>query len=211
VEDEKILHAAALMAEYLDNDEDGVVDNELVLSAMNESRAFLVMWKRESDLDFEPPDGRIGQDLGADETRPSWHNGVGEFDAGLEEVLHLVTHAGYAQAYPEIFGERAGTLLCDAMDIARGGRFESVPDTYPDEAWYTYDDRTCDYSCMSTEYIYWALTSLLGAQERRADEIGHEWRLHTPELLTETDLAVSVLLTDPDYKFPTVLPDGIYR
>ena len=32
------------------------------------------------------------------------------------------------------------------MDIARGGRFLSIPMDYPDTAWYTYDDETCDYA-----------------------------------------------------------------
>jgi len=34
VQDEKLLHAAAVMAEYLDNDEDGEVDDPAVLLAM---------------------------------------------------------------------------------------------------------------------------------------------------------------------------------
>ena len=50
------------------------------------------------------------------------------------------------------------------MDKARGGQFTEIPNQYPSSAWYTYDDETCDYKCMSTEYIYWALTSILGGQ-----------------------------------------------
>ena len=64
------------------------------------------------------------QDLGADESRPEWHtNGhIGQFDAALEEVWHVISHTGYAHAYPL-------------------------------QAWYTYDDRTCEYECMTGEYI----------------------------------------------------------
>lgn len=213
VEDAKLLHAANIMAQYLDNNEDGVIDNQLVVDKMLENRAYIVMWATESDLNIDPPAGREGQDLGNGETIPAWHtNGqTGQFDAALEEVLHIITHAGYASAYPTIFGEQTGTSLADAMDIARGGQFTTIPNPYPSGAWYTYDDTTCEYSCMATEYIYWTLTSILGAQANRLSEIDNEWRLNTNALVQSTDTAIYTLLTDPQYKFPTVLPDGTYR
>ena len=96
------------------------------------------------------------------------------------------------------------------MDIARGGRFTTIPDPYPASAWYTYDDETCDYQCMATEYIYWAMTSMLRAQSNRLEEIQDEWRLHTRESVESTDSEIFSLLTDPQYKFPTRLPDGSY-
>ena len=212
VEDSKLLHAANLMAQYLDNDEDGSVDNQLVLDKMIENKAFLFMWKTEADMPSGPPSERLGQDLGNDETVINFVNGgkTGQFDAGLEEVLHIITHAGYAQAYPTIFGENIGSELANAMDIARGGQFTTIPNPYPASAWYTYDDQTCDYSCMSTEYIYWALTSILGTQENRLDEIGQEWKLNTKSLVENQDEGVYRLLTNPTYNFPTVLPDGTY-
>ncbi len=212
VEDNKLLHAANVMAQYLDNNEDGMIDNQLVVDKMLENNAFMVMWKNENDLNINPPSNMEGQDLGNDETEPLFvSNGkTGAFDASLEEVLHIITHAGYAGVYPSVFGENIGSSLADAMDIARGGQFTSIPNPYPAGAWYTYDDSTCDYSCMTTEYIYWALTSILGAQENRLNEIGQEWTLNTAALVESTDPAVYQLLTDPQYKFPTVLPDGTY-
>ena len=51
----------------------------------------------------------------------------GRFDAALEEVWHVVTHSGYAVLYPTVFGEGAETSLSNAMDIARGGRFTTIP------------------------------------------------------------------------------------
>jgi len=97
------------------------------------------------------------------------------------------------------------------MDIARGGEFTSIPSTYPSGAWYSYDDETCTYDCQVTEYFYWSMLSILGAQENRLDEIQHEWKLNTKDLVETQDPAVYNLLTDPQYKFPTVLPDGNYR
>lgn len=212
--DSKLLHAANVMAQYLDNNEDGVVDDQLVLDKMLENKAFLVMWASENDLDIEPPLDRIGQDLGNDETVPNFvSNGkTGPFDAALEEVLHIINNAGHSFAYPNVFGQNVGSELANAMDIARGGQFMTIPDTYPENAWYTYDDTTCEYAdCQTIEYLYWAITSLLGAQENRLDEIGDEWKLNTSTLLQNTDTAIYTLLTNPMYKMPTVLPDGTYR
>ncbi|BDD03828.1 hypothetical protein [Aureibacter tunicatorum] len=214
VENQKLLHAANVMAQYLDNDEDGKVDNHLVLDAMLENQAFMVMWSSEDDIDaLELPDGGIGQDLGNDETVPDYvaKGKKGRFDASLEEVLHLITNAGYAYAYPQIFGEHDGSSLADAMDIARGGAFKKIPNQYPATAWFTYDDETCEYNCQMTEYIYWALTSILGAQVNRREEIDNEWKLYSREKVEETDKAIFALLTNYEYKFPTILPDGTYK
>jgi hypothetical protein len=214
VEDSKLLHAANVMAQYLDNDEDGSIDNQLVLDKMLENKAFLVMWKNENDLEIDPPFDRIGQDLGNDETVPLFvlNGKMGSFDASLEEVLHLVNNSGHSYAYPQVFGQIIGSELANAMDIARGGQFITVPGSYPENAWYTYDDETCGYAdCQTIEYLYWALTSMLGAQENRLNEIDNEWRLNTPELLQSSDTAMFSLLTNPEYKMPTQLPDGTYR
>ena len=214
VEDSKLLHAANVMAQYLDNDEDGFIDNQLVLNKMLENKAFLVMWKNENDLEIDPPFDRIGQDLGNDETVPLFvlNGKMGSFDASLEEVLHLVNNSGHSYAYPQVFGQIIGSELANAMDIARGGQFITIPDSYPENAWYTYDDETCGYAdCQTIEYLYWALTSMLGAQENRLNEIDNEWRLNTPELLQSSDTTVFSLLTNPEYKMPTQLPDGTYR
>ena len=214
VEDAKLLHAANVMAQYLDNDEDGLIDNQLVLNKMLENKAFLVMWKKEKDLNIRPPSGRIGQDLGNDETNPSFvSNGkTGRFDATLEEVLHLINNAGHSYAYPGTFGKNKKSALSKAMDVARGGRFFKIPSIYPANAWFSYYDSTCDYeTCQTIEYLYWALTSILGAHENRLNEIGKEWKLNTADLLENTDNEIFELLTNPIYNLPTILPDGSYK
>ena len=214
VEDVKLLHAANVMAQYLDNDEDGTVDNQLVLDKIIENRAFMVMWKNENDLDFSLPSGREGQDLGNDETHPNFVSSgkTGEFDATLEEVLHIINNAGHSYTYPQAFGQNVGSDLANAMDIARGGQFMTIPSQYPANAWYTYYDQTCDYaSCQTIEYLYWALTSMLGAQENRLNEIDNEWKLNTRQKVEDTDAAIFSILTNPNYKMPTVLPDGSYK
>ncbi len=215
VEDNKLLHAANVMAQYLDNDEDGTIDNETIYNSMISNRAFLFMWKTEADMEsFNPPSGfQVGQDLGADETVPEWHlNGqTGRFDASLEEVWHIITNGGHERAYPDVFSSQSGSQISNAMDIARGGSFQNPPNSYPEGAWYTYDDPTCDYNCQVGEYLYWVMTSMLGAQENRLNEIDNEWRLNTRALVESGDPAAFAIFTNPTYKLPTVLPDGTYR
>lgn len=125
------------------------------------------------------------QDLYATETNPNRPSGLKGtnaegFDASLEEVLHVVT-TGYAAAWPEVFGTTSGSQLANAMDKARGGQFDSIPSSYPSSAWYTYNDETCTYDCQCTEYIYWALTSILGGQQYRLGSIQQEWKLNTKD------------------------------
>ena len=221
--DPKVLHAARVLAEYLDNDENGRVDDEAVHRVLVEGRAFLVMFATERDARRARFDHRrieeagflIGQDLYGEETIPDGPPHVrepGRFDASLEEVLHLVSN-GWRDAYPDDFGYEPGSRLTDAMDLARGGRFQRIPRRYPDGAWYHYDDETCDYECMAAEYLYWALTSLLDGQSYpgRAREIAVEWQCPTPELLRERDAAVHELLTDERIALPRRLPDGRYQ
>ncbi len=215
VSDANLLHAANVMAQYLDNNEDGTLDNQAVVDKMLEKKAFVFMWASESDINnIDFPNGREGQDLGNEETNPNYlPSKTGRFDASLEEVWHIITHAGYSHVYPNTFGEQTGSQLSNAMDIARGGQFTSIPNPYPASAWYTYDDSTCDYACQNTEYFYWAMTSILGAQDgpNRLSEIQQEWKPNTRALVQSTDAAVYGLLTDTQYNLPTVLPDGTYR
>ena len=212
--DAKILHAARVLAEYLDSNEDGVPDNQAVVHELVARGATLVMARDEAELfsiEGRVPYTDAWQALWASEVVPGGRV-QRRFDATLEEVLHLISHVGYANAYPAIFGEEPGSKLADAMDIARGGRFYTVPKRYPKGAWYTYDDVTCDYGCQVAEYLYWALTSLLGAQDYpgRLRKIRREWRLNTPERVRDGDRRVYALLTDPQFGFATVLPDGVY-
>ena len=205
VEDSKLLHAANIMAQYLDNDEDGNADNPILISTLKSKSASLFMWKYEYQITIN------AQDLGGEETIPLWHDEQnGRFDASLEEIWHVISHSGYAFAYPEIFGENDESLLAKAMDKARGGKFINVPNEYPLNAWYTYDDKTCDYECMITEYFYWGITSILGAQKNRLGEISQEWDLNTRNLVKNKDTLLFSLLTNPKDKFPSILPDGSY-
>lgn len=213
VSDGAITHAASVLAQYLDNDADGRPDDTAVLAAMLDAGATLLMAFDEDDLERSGIFGsgldrhHAVQDLYDVETGA--HR---RFDASLEEVHHLVFDTGWSQVYPERLGVEERSDLTRAMDAARGGRFEEVPDAYPPGAWYHYDDETCDYGCMATEYAYWAHTSLLGAQADpgRCEEIAIEWRPCTPKRMRSTDSLATDLFGDPELGLPTVLPDGHY-
>ena len=106
---------------------------------------------------------------------------------------------GYAQAYPDIFGQNKDSHIAKLMDIARGGYFEKAKRKYPHGAYYTYDDRSCTYSCQVTEFTYWAITSLRGQQEGRAREIREEWKLTDPEKMQDTAPDLVELLSNKKY------------
>ena len=230
--EDKLSHAAGVLAQYLDNNEDGVPDNTRVLSHLVSRNVFIIMPGTDEEMQrlemelVEKAGYRFGQDLYGEETKPDFlvdgkinaPNGH-YYDGALEEILHPITQHGYANAYPEVFGEKQGTTLANCMDAARGGYFEQVPQDgpksgYPAEAWYHYTDETCDYGCMVTEYIYWALTSILGTQDfpGRREALEVEWELNTREQVRTGDAAVYELLTNPQYKFPVKkAPDGDYK
>lgn len=215
VSDAAIQHTASLLAEYLDSDNDGIPNNSEVVSELADNAAMVIFASETDEESFFNTQG--GEpDIAFTAVREDElvsPNGLnGDFDAGLEEVLHLVTQLGYSKIYSDLAEER-GSDLANAMDTARGGYFETVPSSYPNGAWYTYTDQTCEYDCMITEYIYWGLTSFLGGQDfsgREAD-ISDEWQLNTAAKIQATDNALYAILTNNLYAWPTVLPDGNYQ
>jgi hypothetical protein len=204
----KMLHAANILAQWVDNDEDCEPDDAAVSATMQSMHASMLMWQNESSFENSGAeniipesvwDSTVLQLLFGDETNPGYP-GNQEFDWSLEECLHLVTFGGYAITYPNTWGESHGTAVADAMDICISG------------GWYHYDDPTCDYACKITEYHYWALTSLLGGQNYpwRIPEIANEWELPTAALLQQHNPTMAAMLSDPQWSQASVLPDGTY-
>ena len=224
VSDAKVLHTANVLAEYLDNDENGLIDQAEVLSSLigssNSTISTMVLFASQNEQDsldsslaqFESIMTRT-QNLFGDEIFENGSQGENR-DATLEEVLHLVTDKGWDEAFPSVWGEKKGSSIANAMDIARGGYFESIPAAYPANAWYTYYDQTSDYATQVTEYVYWATTTYMGGQdwpERVHANFSSEWKPITQADLNSTDPTVVSLLTSSSYQFPiTRLPDGNY-
>ena len=111
-----------------------------------------------------------------------------------------------------VSGAFHSSLMSDAMDIARGGQFLNVPNNYPEEAWYHYDDWTCDYQCMAIEYLYWCIVSHLGILDdvQTCNGIDNEWELCTPELFQTIDISMYDILINSEYLIPQLAPDGNY-
>ena len=109
VPQEKIAHAANVAAQWLDNNQDGVVDNPAVLEELKKNKATLLM----SEMGFSEifmiqnfaeieKGGFFIQDLYAEET-----NNPRQRDASQEEIHHLIWGAGFASVYPEVFDDQS--------------------------------------------------------------------------------------------------------
>ena len=210
VKDKDISKAAKILEQWLDNNNDGKIDNHLVLESIIKNNAKIIMASSERNLDDsfdELIEMAEGLNIDPNSFEPQLIGLIAHEPniAYLEEILHMITQWGYAFAYPDVFGEENGTELATAMDDARGGHFEDVPDRYPVNSWYHYDDDECDYSCMITEYIYWSITSLLGAQKNRLEDIEDEWEFNTPTKM-QKDKKFIIIYNNSEYNLPTKLP-----
>ena len=216
ISDPKVLHAASVAAELLDNNEDGIVDDLSIKEALSANEAMMPIfsneWSQSMDDVEDYYNGCIGAVLFRNEIDPSQPGHWGD-DATVEEILHTINVCGHVEVYPEAFNLGPNTsLLSDAMDVARGGQFINIPNEYPEEAWYHYDDWTCDYECMAVEYMYWCLVSHMGIlnDTQTCNGIDNEWELCTPELFASTDIAMYNIIIDAQYVLPQIAPDGNY-
>ena len=217
IPDGKVLHAAAVAAELLDNNEDGIVDDPLIESQLQNKQAFIPIFSSEGsnaeNLLFDNYNGNgASAVLYKNEMDPSQTGQWGN-DATVEEVIHTINHVGHTNIYPNAFSMQPNSsLLSDAMDVARGGQFMTIPNPYPASAWYHYDDWTCNYECMIIEYMYWAIVSYMGIldDDQTGQGIANEWEPYNATLLQSTDILMYALITDTQYKLPLLAPDGNY-
>ncbi len=222
-----VLHAAIILAELLDNDEDGVPDNQKVVDHLVSSYKYAVVFydfeevkgyfrqeRTEASIEIDRRGGSLFSmtEIGARYAGAPPPESGGCVDQHLEELYHLVAHGGYAEVYPNAFGSGPGSALAELTDNARGGHFEEVPSEYPENAWYTNPTVGCQYAgCQDQEYLHWAQYSLLGFNIDRVADVASQWKLATPELLRKYDPGIVRLLTDPQYALPDVLPDFSYH
>ncbi len=217
IPDAKVLHAAAVAAELLDNNEDGIVDDSAIETQLINENALMPIFSAEGSLAentfFNNYNGDgVSAVLYKNEIDPTQTGYWGD-DASVEEIMHTINHVGHSNIYPNAFSMGPNSsLMSAAMDVARGGQFTTIPSPYPASAWYHYDDFTCDYECMIIEYMYWALVSNMGILDdpQTASGIANEWEAYNTTLLQSMDVLMYALITDAQYKLPQLAPDGNY-
>ena len=181
------LHAQKILRNLIDYNGDFVPDNKKVLKKLLSNNAVFLVLSHGQELSLyeeslmEHPSFTVvyEEEMVLDE--------VTEFDATIEEALHLITAEGYGKVYPAELGEFNGSSISTFLDDARGGYFKNVPNRYPSKAYFTYYDNTCDYGCQITEFLYWTISTLRGQQrfDWRDSEIEEEWRPETREKLQD--------------------------
>lgn len=193
----KLIYAANVAAEWLDNDSDGVADEPRIIDAMRQSKPVVIMTPTgpsnalfrdlESDLN-----DRVIQDLSGAETNPSG----GRRDASQEEIHHVIANSGWFKAFPEIFNDTPNAKLYGQWQLAeRQGN-------------YSYNDPTCDAACKVTEFFYLATAAYLGSA---ADLVSDEMRLKNRDELAAALPATVSMMTSASYNYPTDhWPNGNY-
>ena len=231
-------HTANVLAQYIDNDADGVPDDEKIIANLRDRLAVFPVWTPElrEKVFSEPCDVHTAASMyrgNSDDDSDAWalnggitstnnintRSGV-NWDTNLEEVWHLISSA-YYQVYPEYFADGRDCENCtgefskltDALDAARGGRFFEAPSTYPEGAWYTYD---IPYVGQAHEYMYWILMANFNALDPSittyCENVYAEWRGGcNKEELKQKDVLAYDLLNNYGFKIPTVIPDGNYK
>ena len=213
----KVKHAAAVAAELLDNDEDGIVDDPLIEAQLINKNALMPLFLQDGNsamdiFEYNYNGDGVSAVLYNNEIDPAQTGHWGD-DATVEEIMHTINHVGHTNVYPAAFSMQANSsLMSTAMDVARGGQFMTIPNPYPASAWYHYDDNTCDYECMAIEYIYWALVSNMEILDdpQTASGIANEWEPYNATLLQSMDTLMYALITNEQYKLPQIAPDGNY-
>ena len=187
------------MAEWMDNDENGCVDTPAILKHLVPTKtgvnppAMVVYKKGNSNWDSGFGSFAIRAPQEGWETRPNCSGTTGTDrcnDATLEEVFHVVSAQGYAEAFKKQFWigtpfmaasepNKINSTLATLLDAARGGikRSPVVPSAgYPKKAWYTYSDTTCDFGCQAMEYFWMGVAAKTGAIKNRGTSITREFK-----------------------------------
>tara|TARA_Y100000593_G_scaffold95031_1_gene198587 strand:- start:38408 stop:40900 length:2493 start_codon:yes stop_codon:yes gene_type:complete len=135
VSNQKISHAANVLAELIDNDQDGIPDNVNVLNTLKGHQASIIM--ASGAIQSEGMNYSVEGVSGIDVTKLSGYHALQELrgenvhtgshaiiDETLEKTLKLMIDYGWSETYPYTFGLLSGSTLANYMDTARSGHFE---------------------------------------------------------------------------------------
>jgi len=235
VSDAKFQHVASIMAEWLDNDEDGCVDTPVILKYLADKNdpSYAVVKSNNAKDDWMVP--FMKKNFVCSAPQEEWETvpkctglkGTNQCsDSTLEEVWHVIQGQGYAPAFKQYFStgtmddvktkfKNVNSTLATLLDAARGGipRSPSVPKggKFPAKAYYTYNDTTCKFPCQAIEYWWWSTAAYTGLIKNRS-EVKKEFKYYLPEDFKAKDPKMYALITDTTkgYKLPNRPPNGKY-
>lgn len=233
-----LTYAATVLAEYLDSDEDGAVDDPAVIAALisSDGKEGLAVLNERGDVgsgDYK--DSFWGISRVGGQACLACEGGFHQ--QTLEEFHHAVYH-GFEIAYPSVFGSEPGTELMLAVEQAYGD-CEYCSDCAPDCVHYdcqgpddcSFVEGSCNGAshyatpscgpggCLAAENFYLAWTSLYGLQVDRCEILASEWEPCTPEammsdprvaLLYELVSGQAASAATLGYVLPSAAPDGRY-
>ena len=194
----KLEYAANVTAQWLDNDQDGNVDEPRLLPHLRQNHATLVMsddGMTDRAIEQLAPyfDTMVLQDLAASETNPT-----GARDASQEEIHHLIANAGWQSMLPSVFSDKATvqSKLRQQWQYAEKSGY------------YRYEDPTCDNACKTTEFFYLATAAYL---ESSVDLTSDEMRLKNRQELQHSLPDIVSIFESQQYHYPVLQwPNGRY-
>ncbi|WP_211251611.1 hypothetical protein [Maribacter antarcticus] len=196
---EKLKHAAEVTAQWLDNNQDGQIDDKNLQKALIKNKAVVIM--SQDGFSMLPMlqimskfSGHALQDLSAEET-----NNPSRRDASQEEIHHIIMNAGFQKMLPKTFSDQESD----------GSKLYKIWKYANDNGFYAYDDPTCDDACKTTEFVYLATAAYLDSQ---ADLFSDEMRVKTRMELKEKLPGILELFESNAYIYPIhIWPDGNYK
>lgn len=210
VSDDALKHTANLLAGFLDNNYDGVVDNATLYAEFSAGVKGLAVYFNNAD---EATIGNLGDfgdrltSLYEYEMNSFQGNGVSNnLDGALSRILrYFIIKEGYTQAFNAL-GTTRPTDITTLMDTARGGyQAGGLPNyNYPPFAWYT-DQEGLTYVNLVYEYMYFAISAYQGSLSWRTD-LTNEWTPLTQTDLRLTDTIVDDVIENPIYSIPATEP-----
>lgn len=195
----KLKHTAQVVAQWLDNNEDGVIDDLRLQEALQKNKATMIMSENgfsiKAMLKIQTQlTGSSIQDLYANET-----NNPERRDASQEETHHLIINVGYQKVWPQVFSEnkKDNSLLYKIWKYA------------DEKGYYYYNDPTCNDACKVTEFVYLATAAYLGSD---IDLASDEMRLKNREALQEKVPEIINIFESKAYAYPIYKwPNGNYK
>lgn len=209
---EQHLHVANILAGYLDNDYNNIVDDALMYSQFADGLSGIAIYENTAE------ETSVTSTLGIWKNRTTslyaneinlQGDGVGNTrDYTLEKILrYFIIEKGFVEVYDDLRTARP-TALTTALDTARGGYQAGgvAGYNYPPFAWYT-DQTGLSYNDLVIEYLYLALSSYSGANDWRDTELDDYWLPETRAKLEVQDPSVvTVIENTSNYNLPLTTP-----